>query len=190
MAVSSLSGEQVAARAASGRVKYIVGAVAILAAVIYLIVSSSLQTGQYFLTIDELMAKAQSDPSVYDREIRIAGAVIGESIAYDTADNLKLTFTIVDIPADQAEVDRQGGLAEVLHQAVGDPSRTRLTVVYHGPKPDLLKNEAQAIVTGKLGKDGIFYANGGSDGLLLKCPTRYEEAAPGQAETAAPPQGR
>jgi len=189
MAVSSLSGEQVAARPASGRLKYIIGGVAILAAIVYLIVSSSLQTGQYFLTIDELKAKAASDPTVYDREIRIAGAVIGESIAYDTADNLKLTFTIVDIPGDQAEIDRQGGLAEVLHQAVGDPSRTRLTIVYYGPKPDLLKNEAQAIVTGKLGKDGVFYANSGADGLLLKCPTRYEEAVPQQAGTPQPPQG-
>lgn len=182
MAVSSLSGEQAVARASSGRLKYVIGGVAILAAIVYLIVSSSLQAGQYFMTIDELKAKAANDPSVYDREIRIAGAVIGESITYDTSDNLKLTFTIVDIPGDQAEIDRQGGLAEVLHQAVGDPSRSRLTIVYHGPKPDLLKNEAQAIVTGKLGKDGVFYANGGSDGLLLKCPTRYEEAVPGQTQ--------
>jgi cytochrome c-type biogenesis protein CcmE len=38
-------------------------------------------------------------------------------------------------------------------------------------------NEAQAIVTGHLGEDGIFYA----DELLLKCPTKYEEAVPEQA---------
>jgi cytochrome c-type biogenesis protein CcmE len=38
----------------------------------------------------------------------------------------------------------------------------------------LLKNEAQAIVTGKLGEDGMFYA----DELQLKCPTRYDEAPP------------
>ena len=35
-----------------------------------------------------------------------------------------------------------------------------------------LKNEAQAIVVGKLGADGVFYA----DELLLKCPTRYDQA--------------
>jgi len=52
-----------------------------------------------------------------------------------------------------------------------------MTVVYIGVKPDLLKHEAQAIVTGHLGADGIFYA----DELLLKCPTRYEEAVPDQA---------
>jgi cytochrome c-type biogenesis protein CcmE len=51
-------------------------------------------------------------------------------------------------------------------------------VVYVGVKPDLLQNEAQAIVTGELGEDGIFYANE----LLLRCPTRYEEAVPDQVE--------
>jgi cytochrome c-type biogenesis protein CcmE len=46
-----------------------------------------------------------------------------------------------------------------------------------GAKPDLLRGEAQAIMTGKLGDDGVFYA----DELLLKCPTKYEEAVPEQA---------
>ena len=44
--------------------------------------------------------------------------------------------------------------------------------------PDLLKNEAQAIMTGRMGEDGVFYA----EELLLKCPTRYEEAVPEQAK--------
>ena len=42
---------------------------------------------------------------------------------------------------------------------------------------DLLKNEAQAIMTGELGDDGVFYAKE----LLLKCPTKYEEALPDQS---------
>ncbi len=44
--------------------------------------------------------------------------------------------------------------------------------------PDLLQNEAQAIMTGKIGEDGVFYASE----LLLKCPTKYEEAVPEQSE--------
>ena len=66
----------------------------------------------------------------------------------------------------------------MLHEAVTDPSRARMTVVYNGAKPDLLRDEAQAIMTGKLGEDGVFYA----DELLLKCPTKYEEAVPEQSE--------
>ena len=78
-----------------------------------------------------------------------------------------------------AEIEALGGLAFVLHQAVTDPTRERIQVVYVGPKPDLLRDEAQAIMTGHLGEDGIFYA----DELLLKCPTKYEEAVPEQSES-------
>jgi len=102
--------------------------------------------------------------------------VLGDSIQYDSQ-NLRLTFTIADIPADNAEIEAQGGLAAVLHAAVQDPTRPTLVVVYDGVMPDLLKNEAQAIVTGKMGADGVFYAKE----LLLKCPTKYEEAVPEQA---------
>jgi len=80
------------------------------------------------------------------------------------------------VPGDNAEIEAQGGLAEVLRAAVADPTRARVTVVYVGPKPDLLRSEAQAIMTGHLGTDGIFYA----EELLLKCPTKYEEAVPEQ----------
>ncbi|HID88688.1 MAG TPA: hypothetical protein EYP52_03135 [Anaerolineae bacterium] len=68
-------------------------------------------------------------------------------------------------------------MAAVLHAAVNDPNAPRLEVVYNDVKPDLLKGEAQAIVRGQLGEDGRFYA----DEVLLKCPTRYEEAVPDQA---------
>src|SRR5690606_21827781 len=92
---------------------------------------------------------------------------------------LTLTFEIAHVTGDNKEIEQQGGLAEVLNQAVNDPTRQRVTVVYIGPKPDLLRNEAQAIMTGKLGEDGVFYA----EELLLKCPTRYEEAVPDQADS-------
>jgi len=48
-----------------------------------------------------------------------------------------------------------------------------------GVKPDLLKNEAQAIMSGRINENGVFEATE----LLLKCPSRYEEAVPNQAET-------
>ncbi len=168
--------EQTGAMEASpaGRVKFIVGGVLIVAAIVYLIVSSTQASAQFFLTIAELNAKGDD---VFGRELRISGAVIGDSIQYD-AQNLNLSFVIADIPGDNAEIEAQGGLALVLHEAVVDPSRPRLTVIYKGPKPDLLRDEAQAIITGKLGEDGIFYA----EELLLKCPTKYEEAVPEQTE--------
>jgi cytochrome c-type biogenesis protein CcmE len=158
----------------SGRIKFIVGGLLIVGAVIYLIISSTQASAQYFLTVDELITKGSS---VQGRDLRISGAVIGDSIQYDPQ-TLNLTFTIASIPGDNKEIEQQGGLAEVLHQAVTDPSRQRIQVTYNGPKPDLLRNEAQAIITGQMGEDGKFYA----DELLLKCPTKYEEAVPEQAE--------
>lgn len=157
-----------------GRMKFIIGGALIIAAIIYLIVSSTQASAQYFLTIDELNAKGAS---MRGRDLRISGAVVGDSIQYD-AQNLILTFTVANIPGDNNIIDAQGGLAAVLHEAVIDPSRARLKVVYNGPKPDLLRNEAQAIMTGKMGDDGVFYATE----LLLKCPTKYQEAVPQQVQ--------
>ena len=153
--------------------KFFVGGLLILGAVVYLIVSSTASTSEYFLTIDELHAKGSS---IVDKNLRVAGAVIGDTIQYDPA-TLTLTFEVAHVSGDNAQLESEGGLADALHQAVLDPSRQRMTVVYVGPKPDLLRSEAQAIVTGHVGADGIFYA----DELLLKCPTKYEEAVPEQA---------
>jgi cytochrome c-type biogenesis protein CcmE len=156
-----------------GRSKFILGGLFILAAVVYLIFSSTQQSAEYFLTVDEIKAKGDS---VIDRNLRLSGAVIGDSIQYDPQ-TLTLTFDVAHVPGDNAEIEAQGGLAEVLRAAVADLTRQRITVVYVGPRPDLLRSEAQAIMTGQLGTDGVFYA----DELLLKCPTKYEEAVPEQA---------
>jgi len=80
----------------------------------------------------------------------------------------------------QLKVERfaRGGLEAVLHQAVKDPENPRMAVIYDGPNPDMLRVEAQAILTGTLDEDGVFMA----EELLLKCPTKYEEALPEQVE--------
>jgi len=155
-----------------GRVKFIVGGLLILAAVIYLIASSTQANAEYFMTVDELRARGSS---VIGRDLRVSGAVIGSTIQYDPQ-TLDLSFEVANVPGDNKEIDAQGGLAAVLHQAVIDPNRAHLKVIYNGPKPDLLRDEAQAIMTGHLSEDGIFYV----DELLLKCPTKYEEAVPQQ----------
>jgi cytochrome c-type biogenesis protein CcmE len=126
------------------------------------------------MTIDEINAKG---PAVVGESLRASGAVIGSTIQYDPS-TLELTFEVAHVPGDNADIEAQGGLAEVLHAAVTDPTRARMKVTYTGPKPDLLRDEAQAIMTGHVGEDGVFYA----DELLLKCPTKYEEAVPEQAE--------
>lgn len=156
------------------KIKFILGGLLIVAAVIYLITSSVQANAQYYLTVEETLTRYEQG-ELEDRNLRVSGAVIGESIEYD-ADELQLSFTVVHVPGDKAVLNQEGGLAKVLHDAVNDPTRPSLQVNYQGPKPDLLQHEAQAIMTGRMGEDGIFHA----DELLLKCPTKYEEAAPEQ----------
>lgn len=154
------------------RGKFIVGGLLIMAAVVYLIFSSTKANAEYFMTVDELHAKGDS---MVGRSLRISGAVIGSTIQFSPYTH-ELTFDIANVPGDNATIDAQGGLAKVLHEAVVDPTRGRVSVTYNGPKPDLMRDEAQAIITGHLNEDGIFHA----DELLLKCPTKYEEAVPSQ----------
>lgn len=151
----------------SNRIQFILAGLILLGAVAYLIFSGTITGGQYFLTVDEVV----NNPEYEGRSVRLSGAVLGDSIVFD-AETLSLDFTIVHIPS---EFDN---LAETLHDAVNNPDATQISVHLDNEViPDLLQHEAQAILTGTLGEDGVFYATE----LLLKCPSRYEEAVPGQS---------
>ncbi len=148
------------------RLKFVIGGVLLLGAVVYLIVFGTVSGAQYFMTVDSLLASGD----YVGQAVRISGAVDGDTIVYDGR-NIILDFTIVNIPTETED------LALTLHNAVNDPNAARLPVHMEGEvKPDLLQHEAQAILTGTLGADGVFYATE----LLLKCPSRYEESVPGQ----------
>ncbi|GAB4521279.1 MAG: hypothetical protein OHK0046_32460 [Anaerolineae bacterium] len=151
----------------SGRWKFLVGGILILASVAYLVISSTLAGARFFITVDEVVSDAQ----YAGKTVRVSGAVLGETIEYDP-ETLTITFTMSHIPR---EFDN---LAEALNQSVNDPTMTRLTVVVENEvMPDLLQHEAQAIVSGELGADGIFYANE----LLLKCPSRFDDGSSNDA---------
>jgi cytochrome c-type biogenesis protein CcmE len=160
-----------------GRGKFIIGVLVIVGGIIFLIASSMQDSAEYFMTVNELKSKGNA---MVGKSLRISGAVVGTTIQYDPQ-TMNLSFEIAQVPGDNAAIEMGGGLAAVLHSAVTDPGRTRLPVIFNGPKPDLLRDEAQAIVTGHLGEDGIFYVD--ENGLLLKCPTKYQEAVPSQVVT-------
>lgn len=146
------------------RTKFLIGGGLILAAVLYLLVSGTMQGARFFITVDEVVNEA----SYVNQTVRVSGAVIGESIEYDS-ENATIHFTIVNIPNEFDD------LATALHEAIEDPNATRMdVVVYDEPMPDLLQHEAQAILTGAIDADGLFNASE----LLLKCPSRFEEASP------------
>lgn len=149
-----------------GRWKFLIGGLLILAAVTYLIISSTTAGARYFITVKELV----NDSQYVGKTIRISGAVIGDTIKYDDK-NLVIDFSIANIPADYTD------LSKALYESVNDPNSLRIPVHIVGQvKPDLLKHEAQAILTGSLDKNGVFQATE----LLLKCPTRFQDANPGQ----------
>jgi cytochrome c-type biogenesis protein CcmE len=147
--------------------RFLVAGLLILAAVVYLIVTSTGSAARYFLTVEEL--ETMGDEAL-KRNVTVSGAVLGDTIEYDGS-RPRVTFTIVQVPGDPEAVKRAGGLAAALYTAVNNPDRSRLEVIYEDVKPDLLQHKAQAIVRGQLREDGRFYA----DEVLLKCPARYDE---------------
>lgn len=146
------------------RLKFLIGGGLILASVIYLLVSGTLQGARYFITVDDLL----HDNAYRGKTVRISGAVDGESIEYDS-ENAIIRFEIVNIPGEFDD------LASALQAALADSTASRLSILVKDEAiPDLLQHEAQAILTGALEPDGIFHASE----LLLKCPSRFEETSP------------
>lgn len=138
------------------RLKFIVGGVILLAAIAFLVVNAMTGNTQLYKTVNEFYA---DQGRLVGRDLRVAGWVIGDSVQYTQIDatSSRLEFDIVD--------------------DLNDPNAQKLHIVaMNEPKPDLLQDQAQALVEGSAKADGIFYANPG--GLMLKCPTRYEEMDP------------
>jgi cytochrome c-type biogenesis protein CcmE len=129
--------------AANKRVKFIIGGVLIAVAIVYLIYAATQSTAAYFLTVGELYDQGSA---IYDRNVRVSGKVVGDSVDFNSRD-LVLQFQIVD------------------------ESGTMLPVVFNGPKPDQMRQDAEAIIEGKF--DGNAFK---AQELLLKCPSRYEES--------------
>jgi cytochrome c-type biogenesis protein CcmE len=152
-----------------GRLPFLLGGVLLLAAVGYLIFNATQSNAQFYITVDQLLSGNYANNNV-----RISGVVIGDTIRYD-AQNLVIEFEIANLP------DGYADLAEALHQAANNPDAQRIRIRVEGQvKPDLLRHEAQAILSGRLGADGVFLATE----LLLKCPTRMTDLQL-QAESTA-----
>jgi cytochrome c-type biogenesis protein CcmE len=133
---------KVSGQKANKKLKFVVGGVVIALAVIYLIYTGVQSTAAYFLTVDELYAKGEA---MHDRTIRVSGKVDEDSIDFNNRD-LLLAF---DVTSETGE---------------------RMHVVFNGPKPDQMRQGADAILEGKYNGETFT-----AQSLLLKCPSRYEE---------------
>jgi len=146
------------------RLKFMIGGVLIIGAILVLVFSSTVSGARFFIMVDDVV----NNTDYVGQTVRLTGAVIGETIDYDPQSGT-LIFTIANMPAEYED------LAETLHFAANDINATQLTIRMDDTSmPDLLQHEAQAILTGELGEDGVFYATE----LNLKCPTRFEEHSP------------
>lgn len=157
----------VAAKPKSERLLFLIGGVGILVAVGYLLISGTLLGARWFISVDELM----NQPEYVGQPVQVAGVVLGNTIVVDQSnpDQTVITFTVKHYPQ-EFEV-----LAEALHEGAEDPNATSMQVVVIGqPKPELLRHEAQAIMSGVLRPDGVFEANE----LKLACPSRFENGDP------------
>lgn len=74
---------------------------------------------------------------------------------------LRLSGEVVD-----GSIEVNGGTVSF---AVSD-EQTTVPVLYEGPLPDTLRDEATAVVEGSLGDDGVFRA----ETLFAKCPSKFE----------------
>ncbi len=144
-----------AEKSQSGRLKFLVGGIILIGAIAFLVFNAMSGNTQLYKTVDEFYA---DQSRLVGRDLRVAGWVVGDSIKYEQIDamNSRLEFDIVD--------------------NLQAPGNRLHIVVLNEPKPDLLQHEAQALVEGRADENGVFTAIPG--GLMLKCPTRYEEMEP------------
>ncbi|MBI5183392.1 MAG: cytochrome c maturation protein CcmE [Nitrospinae bacterium] len=111
------------------QIKFLVGSLAILLAVIYLVITGISKTSVYYLTVSELKTKGES---IYGEGVRVSGKVVEGSIQRDPA-SFRVDFKITD---DYKDIE----------------------VSYVGIVPDLFKEGREVVVEGKIDPTGLFKA--------------------------------
>jgi cytochrome c-type biogenesis protein CcmE len=126
--------------------KFLLGAAVIIAGVTGLIITGVQETGVYFLTPTQLMARTTSDPTFHDVGIKVGAKVVPGSVKRDQSTRT-IDFTVSD-------------------------GTSQFPVTYTGLVPDTFTDASniEVIVQGKYGRDGIFHATE----VLAKCGSRYE----------------
>lgn len=152
----------------SRKLKFLIGASAIVLAVATLIYSAVRETSAYFITVDEYATRADEHAG---KPLRLAGRVSDGTVEWDPK-TLDLEFVIVPIPPKEAaELAVEHAAASGGSVAVAAPSAAtaRLPVRYNGILPDMFADGRDVIVEGKV-EDGVFHAKT----LLTTCPSKYE----------------
>jgi cytochrome c-type biogenesis protein CcmE len=134
------------------KVKFVAGISVIVLCMLYLVVSGFQKTAIYYFTVSELEAR---ETEFVGQRIKLAGKVVPGSIRSVEGQRV-IEFEIWE-PSDEQQVSQVS------------LSGKRL-IRYHGIVPDTFKDEADVVLEGVTGQDGMFVA----DTLLAKCPSKYE----------------
>jgi len=127
--------------------RFMVGLVGVAAVVSYLIWTGVSQTMVYYLTPTELLSRVEADPSFRDVGVKVSGQVVKGSY-HRVEGQLLHEFRVQDLK---------------------DPSVT-FPVEYRDALPETFSDQADVVLEGRLGSDGVFQATS----VLTKCGSHYE----------------
>ena len=128
------------------KVKFIAGFAVIVACLVLLVVTSSQKMAMYYLTVSELEAR---ETEFVNKRIKLAGKVTPGSIRKNPGRTVEF---------------------QIWEPLEGEAFSARRSVVYAGIVPDTFRDEADVVLEGEVGADGLFRA----ETLLAKCPSKYE----------------
>ena len=135
------------ARKRSGlKPQFLVAGLLLVCVIVSLMVYGLTTATAYWLTVDEVQ---QRGSALVSQRLRVNGVVVDGSEDWNPAE-VTLRFRIQD----------------------EENPNHQLEVVFYDSRPDNFQRAASVIATGELLPSGVFEA----DDLLLKCPSRYEEA--------------
>src|SRR5713226_8963270 len=138
--------------------RFLIGGGLIVAAIAYLIVTAIRNTAEYYLTVDEVQARAGE---LRGQRLRIAGRVKPASITWDP-ESLTLGFAIRPLPDSKDSPTVQKASAS---------SAAAFAVICKGqPKPDMFAENRDVIVEGRLGAANTIEATQ----VLTSCPSKYD----------------
>ena len=135
-------------------IKIGITAVVLVSAFTFLMWTSLRDGAQYFKHVDEVMADRQAWEG---KPLQLHGYVIPGSIL-QRPNTLDYRFKVQNNPI-----------------RAGEPGNV-INVTYSGIVPDTFKGEAEVVLHGKLSPEG-FHTD--PNGVIAKCPSKYEAAAAG-----------
>ncbi len=153
----------------SRRMRLALASGGIAVALVMLMVTAIRAASSYYYTLPQFRALGSG---AVGRYVQVNGTV-GTHPRWNPLTE-QLVFSVLPL-ASGAGAGSVGGSAGARFPAVV-AAAAALPVVYHGPEPDAFNPGISVVVAGTLRTDGTFEARQ----VLVKCPSHYTAAAPGQ----------